>query len=339
VWKGIELFWGLVEAVVLAFAIALVQYFRSHLDFAVILVGLVGSLAILIIGSFRRREPQQSNSQNVIPHQTLQIHSALYGTSPADDIEVAEILQGLQSDAITCLIENNLFKRDPHPNVHKRLKVKYSYGNSIVLTVSRPEGSRLVLPEDSWLKGEIQRLTSRVVELEALKVRQRDFEKQGEQPVGVKSAAPMLWVEYKPRVIDPPATESLVFSKEGDKAIRIRQIGPLTWTTKEERPINIHSGLGPLLTQAVECKFTAFDQTVGSHILYDTLSQLMHEMINRFGHAVHPTVEIWYEDFEDNWYSIQYTLFIDPFDKIIWNPGPVKRSPRGGPLMEHGKVN
>jgi hypothetical protein len=57
-------------------------------------------------------------------------------------------------DALVVPVDNNLVPRDPAIGKTKRLAVEYSYGNPSIQQVSRLEGERLVLPEDS----EIQRL-------------------------------------------------------------------------------------------------------------------------------------------------------------------------------------
>ena len=95
----------------------------------------------------------------------LHIHSAMYGTSPANDIDVCDVLQKHTRDALAVLVSNNLFGHDPAEGHPKRLEVKYSYGNGAVVTTTRAEGSRLVLPEDSWMKGEIKRFADLIVEM------------------------------------------------------------------------------------------------------------------------------------------------------------------------------
>lgn len=98
--------------------------------------------------------------KNRIPEKKLTVLSAVYGTSPVNDLDVTEILQNQPREGLAVVISNELFGRDPAPNIFKRLKIEYSYGNRSVLTVTRPENSRLVLPEDSWLQEEVRRLTN-----------------------------------------------------------------------------------------------------------------------------------------------------------------------------------
>jgi hypothetical protein len=98
------------------------------------------------------------------PVSRLVIHSAVYGAGPANDMDVAEILRRQTKDALAVQISNDLFGRDPAPNLPKRLRVEYSYGNPHVLTVERPEATRLVLPEDSWQQYQIQRFNAELRE-------------------------------------------------------------------------------------------------------------------------------------------------------------------------------
>ena len=80
----------------------------------------------------------------------LKIISAFYGTGPVTDIDVTEVLRNHVKDGLIVLVTNELFGSDPAPNQPKRLQVEYSYGNYAVSVVSRPESTRLVLPEDWW---------------------------------------------------------------------------------------------------------------------------------------------------------------------------------------------
>jgi hypothetical protein len=87
----------------------------------------------------------------------LVIHDAVWGPKSAGktpgilDANITETLQGLTRDGLVVLASNNLVG-DPAPNMKKRLRVEYSYGNSNRLTVEREEDSILVLPEDPYLK-------------------------------------------------------------------------------------------------------------------------------------------------------------------------------------------
>jgi hypothetical protein len=95
----------------------------------------------------------------------LEIHSAVYGTGPENDKDVTGVLQKHSREALAFEIENNSFGFDPAPMRPKRLEVEYSYGNRSVKKIARPEGTRLIVPEDQYANLEIQRLANRVEEL------------------------------------------------------------------------------------------------------------------------------------------------------------------------------
>jgi hypothetical protein len=86
---------------------------------------------------------------------------------------------------------------------------------------------------------------------------------QKREEASLLERAPKLWVEYKPEkrdTDDPSKWEALIFSKEGGGAIRTIRVRPLVWTVREARPITLHSVIGPVRAQPVECKFTAIEQ-------------------------------------------------------------------------------
>jgi len=83
----------------------------------------------------------------------LLIHSAFYGTGEFDDQEVTERLQAAARDAMVIPVNNNFLGCDPAPNRPKRLRVEYSYGTPAKFEISRPEHSRIVLPEDVAASG------------------------------------------------------------------------------------------------------------------------------------------------------------------------------------------
>ena len=91
------------------------------------------------------------------PSNKLEIRSAFYGAGTIRDRDVTEILQKYSKDALVVDISNDLFgPPDPAPNVVKHLRVEYRYNNGAILTVTRPEDTRLILPEDSWLKSQLE---------------------------------------------------------------------------------------------------------------------------------------------------------------------------------------
>src|SRR5579864_222630 len=89
----------------------------------------------------------------------LTIHSAVYGTGPDTDIDVTEILRRHVGSGLAVLVTNELAGCDPLFGVEKRLEVEYSFGNPHKIKVVRPERSRLVLPEDTWLRDRAERIS------------------------------------------------------------------------------------------------------------------------------------------------------------------------------------
>lgn len=87
----------------------------------------------------------------------LVIHSAVYGTGPDTDMDVREKLQGMAGSGLVVAVENSLVPQDPRIGVKKRLLVEYSYGNPHRISVNRPEGCRLVLPEDTWVRDQLSK--------------------------------------------------------------------------------------------------------------------------------------------------------------------------------------
>jgi hypothetical protein len=97
----------------------------------------------------------------------LVIHSALYGTCPSDDDDITRALRKTATDALVIDVTNSALGRlvgrndfDPAPGRPKRLEVEYSYGSPKRLVATRPEGARLVLPEDFWIVEQMKKSAS-----------------------------------------------------------------------------------------------------------------------------------------------------------------------------------
>lgn len=90
----------------------------------------------------------------------LKIHSAFWGTGSATDVSVLEAVNKYPHDGLAIPVSNEALGCDPVFGYGKRLEIEYSYDGSRPVKVSRQEGSRLILPEDLWLKSEIQRLAA-----------------------------------------------------------------------------------------------------------------------------------------------------------------------------------
>ena len=130
----------------------------------------VGALMYLFV--FARRIWKSRNSgypiaqpgnREAAPQSTsrLQIHYATYEAIDGSGYDVAEFLRGIiTGDSLVLDIENhnfvtgehNFVPKDPKPSSPKWLRVQYSYDHGPKFLLQRPEHSRLVLPEDSFLK-------------------------------------------------------------------------------------------------------------------------------------------------------------------------------------------
>jgi hypothetical protein len=130
-----------------------------------LLVSALCSGAIIVVCIKARERVEQVKSQGNTASK-LTIHSAVYGSGSVDDQDVSDRLQPLRADGLVISVDNNTLGCDPAPGKPKRISVEYSYGNLHRFSVSRPENSRLVVPEDFWMKGEYERLTVLLSEAE-----------------------------------------------------------------------------------------------------------------------------------------------------------------------------
>src|SRR5262249_36939561 len=105
----------------------------------------------------RKPQPEDKTTAAQKERSKLHIHSAIYGTGPDTDVDVTEKLRGMVHDGLVVPVANDLAPRDPHFGAKKHLTVEYSYGNPSRSRVARIEDSRLVLPEDTWLRDELAR--------------------------------------------------------------------------------------------------------------------------------------------------------------------------------------
>lgn len=93
----------------------------------------------------------------------LVIHSAVYGTGPANDIDVKSRLLETAEKALIVPVTNGFLRCDPAPNEPKRLRVTYSYGTVNSWTIEGGQDGYLFLPPDPQaqrLENEVERLTN-----------------------------------------------------------------------------------------------------------------------------------------------------------------------------------
>lgn len=100
----------------------------------------------------------------------LKIHSAVYGTGPENDVDVADVLRQKIGDGLVLDVVNDSFPGDdPAHKETKRLAVEYSWSGARFKT-ERPEYSRLVLPEDIWLRNMADEATATRAKLSAVTI-------------------------------------------------------------------------------------------------------------------------------------------------------------------------
>jgi hypothetical protein len=102
----------------------------------------------------------------------LKIHSALLGNGQSNDRDVRDRLQQLCLNSsldivisYQSLIGPDPAKDDPAPGEDKRLLVEYSFSGGPILIAERPQSTRLILPEDPWMRRRVNDLESSRTEL------------------------------------------------------------------------------------------------------------------------------------------------------------------------------
>jgi hypothetical protein len=193
---------------------------------------------------------------------------------------------------------------------------------------NRADGTTDARSDNPPRQGEIDGLTSRLAEcLRALKIhedREASERDKASSAQAFLANAPRLWVEYEPESKQPRKEEALKFSREGESAITGIMVCPLTWRAEEKYPITLFNNIGPLRSDPFACSFTAFKQVGNSQQLF-RLPDLYREMMLKFGSEIQPQLEISYSDMTGNRFSITFTLSIDLYNRIVFEPGPVGR--------------
>lgn len=246
--------------------------------------------------------------------QRLKILSAVYGTDQTNDIDVTKILQSLPHEAITFLVSNNLFGHDPAEGFRKRLKVEYSYGNPTVVKIERPEGSRVTIPEDSHLKGEIQRLG-----IAARHEKQSSARQETDAP-NKEPEPPVLLLRFVRS--SPSQTERLVFINDGPAAIVEPKIGPLKW--RDHREIGMLGNVGTIEARHREEHDIWIVETAPGGTSRQLFS-LYEFMRTRTPHDAETVVTVTYGDANNRTFSRDFMLTTQIDGGITWTPGPVRR--------------
>jgi hypothetical protein len=132
-----------------------------------------------------------------------------------------------------------------------------------------------------------------------------------------------LLLEYHPRDVPARLGESLVFINEGPGTIKVVSIGPLLWNTTIRREINLHNVMGPIrANQQAECTFAVFEKIGESQNIRD-LPDMLRDVMRLIGHEAQAQMVVVYEDLNQRCVSRQFVSSIDPYNRVVWNPGPI----------------
>lgn len=140
------------------------------------------------------------------------------------------------------------------------------------------------------------------------------------------SVPPHLHLEYQGENRDKHDMEMFVFINDSNSSLTNIQVGALTWS--KERPITLHNVIGILRPkQQAECRFTPYEQRGNSQVL-STLPATLREIMRECGAEAQAKLEVRYEDMGGNKFSRSFVSSIDPWDRVVFDPGPVQ-SERG----------
>jgi len=93
------------------------------------------------------------------------IHSARWGTKTIAGMNVADILRKRLRKTLLLKAENPFLgvtpETDPAYREYKRLLIEYSYGSTDIARIEVPEYKTFVLPEDPWLKEQLEAFKNR----------------------------------------------------------------------------------------------------------------------------------------------------------------------------------
>jgi hypothetical protein len=125
---------------------------------------------------------------------------------------------------------------------------------------------------------------------------------------------PALLIEYNAE----RELEYLTFINDGSPTITDIAVGPVLWDTAYRREINLHSVIGPLQSKRqIEAKFAVFEQ-IGMSRQLTKLPDLLRDIIQK-GCNADAKVTVSYFACNSR-FSQRYTLNVDPFNRVVWNP-------------------
>jgi hypothetical protein len=273
---------------------------------------------IFLLVSFGSKNAVKSQSGD---HLQLQIHSAIWGTD-ASHSQVGGTIDGKPRNALAFFVNQDAFPLpDPAHGVdEKYVEVKYSYTGSGPKTIRRKQGEWIVLPEDPVLLKRIEDNFAQYLEdneeLSKGKIAKRDA-------VTALTRTAKLLIEYKPSQIGK--TEHLIFVNDGSVTIQDIVVGPLLWGCGLlRREISLHNVVGPLMAgKQVECK-TVFLERQGTNQIILELPDMLKQINRQLGVDAKAIVHVQYKDSNQNEFSINFSLSIDLYDRVVWNPEQVQ---------------
>ncbi len=224
----------------------------------------------------------------------LEIHSATWGNK-ASRKSVIDAIRDKPRNALMFHVSQDAFPL-PDPasgDDNKYIEVEYSYTGSARLTIQRPQGSWIILPEDPWPR-----------EKEAIADRQNKE---------LVKNAPRVSIEYKHD--RSKGRELLLLRNDKDDEARYLTFEEIYTLVKHRvvplGPVPPIVGGGP----QQECAVVIYSGVSGeAKPLYQVLSE---GLINSAD-----TIKVYYDDHAGHHFYREFTLK-QQLEKVIWEPGPV----------------
>ncbi|MGA2135290.1 MAG: hypothetical protein ABSH50_23630, partial [Bryobacteraceae bacterium] len=127
----------------------------------------------------------------IAPKNKLTILSATWGVDNDHRVSVADEISAKPRDGVAFVVNADAFGgRDPaEGDDHKYLEVEYKWGDEAPATIKREQRSWVVLPEDKYLRSQVDSLNARFREHQELFAKAGESEKVREQARLLKDSA------------------------------------------------------------------------------------------------------------------------------------------------------
>jgi hypothetical protein len=148
------------------------------------------------------------------------------------------------------------------------------------------------------------------------------------QPEPEPVLAPQLFIEFEPNESKRARLgEEFAFVNDGTQTFRNPKFGPLVWRIEFRREFELLNVIGPIRPgQRVTCAFLVVERHgPGSSSTSGGLPHVMRDFMQQYGGDVQPQIEVTYEDMDGRQFGRTFTLSIDPFDRVVWDPGPIRQ--------------